>query len=60
MAYEGMYEGDGFIRKGPTPKPIEGIEEPKAVVKTQAKPAKKAGRGRGITMFRFTRLVFGK
>ncbi len=62
MAYEIMYEGDGFIRKGPEPKELPGKEVADTAPKkdTQVQPEKKPvrrGRG-GITMFRFTRLVF--
>jgi hypothetical protein len=60
MAYEIMYEGDGFIRKGP--KPLEGgpkEESSVSVEKQQAVPAKGPARRRGgITLFRFTRLIF--
>jgi hypothetical protein len=59
MAYGLMYEGDGFIRKGPSPEEAGGKE-----VQVQAAPAKaeKPARsaGHGITWFRLTRLVFGR
>jgi len=59
MAYEVMYEGDGFIRKGPQPKEGPGESSP-AAEKDKGQPAKKPARRRGgITMFRFTRLLFG-
>ncbi len=59
MAYEVMYEGDGFIRKGPTPKEIPGESGP-AAERNQAQPARKPARRRGgITLFRFARLLFG-
>ena len=58
MAYGFMYEGDGFLRKGPDPKDAAGKEEH---VK-EAAPAKaaKPARSGGITPFRFTRLMFGR
>ena len=60
MAYEIMYEGDGFIRKGPEPKKIAGLDEQQptaanAVEKPSTKPVRRRG---GITPFRFMRLVF--
>jgi hypothetical protein len=64
MAYEMMYEGDGIIRRGPEPK-AAGTEQrvpatPKpAKAKAEAKPESSARRSGGITMFRFTRRVFG-
>jgi hypothetical protein len=58
MAYQVMYEGDGFIRKGPEPK-AAGKEERVAVKAAAPAKSKRASSG-GITMFRFTRLVFGR
>jgi hypothetical protein len=61
MAYDKMmYEGDGFIRKGPEPKKI-AVKDDVAADKDQARPATKPARRRGgITMFRFTRLLFSR
>jgi hypothetical protein len=57
MAYDLMYEGDGFIRKGPKPKKADtaGKQEPAVKVERIKKAAPVRG---GITMFRFTRLIF--
>lgn len=56
MAKDLMYEGDGFIRKGPEPKEIQatGKEEPVKVERIRKVPPVRGG----ITMFRFTRLMF--
>ena len=58
MAYESMYEGDGFIRKGPQPKSA-GKEVRVSTGKTES-PKRRSWLDGGITMFRFTRLVFGR
>jgi hypothetical protein len=65
MAYEIMYEGDGFIRRGPEPKAAgieQGVLETRKLAKAKAKAKSGSGarRGGGITMFRFTRMVFGR
>ena len=53
-----MYEGDGYLRKGPTPDEVKGKE---ARAKNAApEKASKARGGNGITWFRITRLVFGR
>ena len=57
MAKDLMYEGDGFIRKGPEPKQeceATGKQEPVKVEKIRKVPPVRGG----ITMFRFTRLMF--
>ena len=61
MAYDLMYEGDGIIRKGPEPKKIADKESRSAAELNQA-PVKIPARRRsgGITMFRFTRLLFSR
>jgi hypothetical protein len=59
MAYGFMYEGDGFIRKGPEPVEVAGKEE-NVKATAPAKAAKPARRSGGITAFRFTRMVFGR
>ena len=58
MAYDLMYEGDGIIRKGPEPKKIADKKESSTTVVNQAPASKPARRRGGITMFRFTRLLF--
>jgi hypothetical protein len=54
MAYKGMYEGDGFIRKGPEPK--NAGEESRTVEKNTGR-SRKTWRG-GITMFHLMRRLF--
>jgi hypothetical protein len=58
MANGFMYEGDGFIRKGPEPTEVAGKDE-RAKADSPQKATKPARR-RGITPFRFTRMVFGR
>ena len=58
MAYGFMYEGDGFLRKGPEPKDVVGKEE-RVKAEAPAKAVKPARTG-GSTPFRFTRLMFGR
>ncbi len=53
MAYDSMYEGDGFIRKGPAPK---DVKESRPVEKNTERK-KKTWRG-GITVFHLMRLLF--
>ena len=61
MAYDLMYEGDGIIRKGPEPKKIADKQESSSTAELKHAPAKKPARRRGgITMFRFTRLLFSR
>ena len=55
MAYEVMYEGDGFIRKGPEHEEFAAEEQKTAAKSVQ--PRKKTWRG-GITMFHLMRLLF--
>jgi hypothetical protein len=58
MAYQVMYEGDGFIRKGPEPKATG--KEQRISASEQSRPETKQKARGGITMFRFTRMVFGR
>ncbi len=55
MAYQVMYEGDGFIRKGPEQNEIAAEEQRTAT--GCAEPRKRTWRG-GITMFHLMRLLF--
>lgn len=55
MAYEVMYEGDGFIRKGPERKGIAADQQ--RTVEKNCAPRKKTWRG-GITVFHLMRLLF--
>jgi hypothetical protein len=59
MAYEAMYEGDGFIRRGPEPKATDKAHRVSADGKAKAKPAEKA-RGGQVTASWFSKLVFGR
>jgi hypothetical protein len=54
MPYEIMYEGDGFIRKGPEPKAIKNEERVAVPAEPVSKPEQKGG------AFSFSRVFFGR